>query len=188
MSRGQAVVDTATSNDKIWDAFRRWGYLQANIDPLGDLQPVLMPELDVNGPEADAARRYYCGSIGVEFMHIPDHARRQWIQDRMEAERGADEPEAHSRMADPRRDFRTGFADALSGDEAVFARRRSIAAASDGFDSHGGVRARRAAGGGGDEPSRPVERDGAHRGTRRRRKCSRASRMWTRAASWAAAT
>src|SRR5580692_10965032 len=86
MSRGQAVVDTATSNDKIWDAFRRWGYLQANIDPLGDLQPVLMPELDVHGPEADAARRYYCGSIGVEFMHIPDHARRQWIQDRMEAD------------------------------------------------------------------------------------------------------
>ena len=86
MSRGQAVVDTATSNDKIWDAFRRWGYLQANIDPLGDLQPVLMPELDATGPEADAARRYYCGSIGVEFMHIPDHARRQWIQDRMEAD------------------------------------------------------------------------------------------------------
>ena len=89
MSRGQAVVDSATSkdnNDKIWDAFRRWGYLQANIDPLGDLQPVPMPELDVHGPEADAARRYYCGSIGVEFMHIPDHARRQWIQDRMEAD------------------------------------------------------------------------------------------------------
>jgi 2-oxoglutarate dehydrogenase E1 component len=86
MSRGQAVVDTAISNDKIWDAFRRWGYLQANIDPLGDLQPVLMPELDVHGPEADAARRYYCGSIGVEFMHIPDHARRQWIQERMEAD------------------------------------------------------------------------------------------------------
>jgi 2-oxoglutarate dehydrogenase complex dehydrogenase (E1) component-like enzyme len=72
MSRGQAIVDTAVSkdgNEKIWDAFRRWGYLQANIDPLGDLKPVSMPELDVQGPDAEAARRYYCASIGVEFMH-----------------------------------------------------------------------------------------------------------------------
>jgi 2-oxoglutarate dehydrogenase E1 component len=89
MSRGQAIVDSAVSkdgNEKIWDAFRRWGYLQANIDPLGDLKPVAMPELDVQGPEAEAARRYYCGSIGVEFMHIPDARRRQWIQERMEAD------------------------------------------------------------------------------------------------------
>ena len=41
MSRGQALVETAISkeaNDRIWDAFRRWGYLQANVDPLGDLE------------------------------------------------------------------------------------------------------------------------------------------------------
>ncbi len=89
MSRGQALVDTAISkeaNDRIWDAFRRWGYLQANVDPLGDLAPLPMPELDVTGPEADAARRFYCGSIGAEFMHIPDAAKRQWIQERMETE------------------------------------------------------------------------------------------------------
>ena len=92
MSRGQAIVDTAVSkdaSDRIWDAFRRWGYLQANIDPLGDLAPVAMPELDVHGPDAEAARRYYCGSVGVEFMHIPDRERRQWIQDRMEADAAA---------------------------------------------------------------------------------------------------
>ncbi|MGC1385479.1 MAG: hypothetical protein WA823_17000, partial [Candidatus Acidiferrales bacterium] len=92
MSRGQAIVDTAVSkdaSDRIWDAFRRWGYLQANIDPLGDLAPVPMPELDVQGPDAEAARRYYCGSIGVEFMHIPDRERRQWIQERMEADAAA---------------------------------------------------------------------------------------------------
>ena len=33
------------------------------------------------------ARRIYSGSIGVEFMHIPDPERRQWIQERMESER-----------------------------------------------------------------------------------------------------
>ena len=50
-----------------------------------------MPELDVTGPEAEAARRFYCGTIGAEFMHIPDRERRQWIQERMESE--APEPD-----------------------------------------------------------------------------------------------
>src|ERR1700721_2922107 len=65
---------------------RRWGFLQAKLDPLGDVKPVAMPDLDVTGPEADAARRFYCGSIGAEFMHIADPERREWIQARMEAE------------------------------------------------------------------------------------------------------
>ena len=43
------------------------------------------------GAEAEAARRVYCGSIGVEFMHIPDRERRLWIQERMESE--APEPD-----------------------------------------------------------------------------------------------
>ncbi|MGC1597873.1 MAG: thiamine pyrophosphate-dependent enzyme, partial [Candidatus Acidiferrales bacterium] len=89
MSRQQAVVDPAATNDaqeRVWDAFRRWGYLQANLDPLGGLAPVAMPELDVSGLDADAARQFYCGTIGVEFMHIPERERRQWIQERMEAE------------------------------------------------------------------------------------------------------
>ena len=89
MSRQHAVAETIASKDsqdRVWDAFRRWGYLQADLDPLGDLQPVAMPELDVTGPEADAARRFYCGTIGVEFMHIADRERRQWIQKRMESD------------------------------------------------------------------------------------------------------
>src|SRR6202046_4839999 len=89
MSRQHAVAESIASKDTqdhVWDAFRRWGYLQADLDPLGDLQPVPMPELDVNGPEADAARKSYCGTIGVEFMHIADRERRQWIQERMESE------------------------------------------------------------------------------------------------------
>ena len=89
MSREHAIFEAAVSGneqERIWDAFRRWGYLQANLDPLGDLEPVAMPELEVTGPEAEAARRFYCGSIGVEFMHIPDRERRLWIQERMESE------------------------------------------------------------------------------------------------------
>ena len=67
--------------ERVMDAFRRWGYLQANLDPLGHFAPLSHPELDVSGDAADAARRIYSGSIGVEFMHIPDPERRQWIQD-----------------------------------------------------------------------------------------------------------
>src|ERR1700689_4332324 len=89
MSRQQTIVDSAATQDaqeRVWDVFRRWGYLQANLDPLGDMAPVAMPELEVSGAEAEAARRVYCGTIGVEFMHIPEREKREWIQARMEAE------------------------------------------------------------------------------------------------------
>ncbi len=72
--------------ERVMDSFRRWGYLQADLDPLGHFTPLAHPELDLAGEEADAARRIYCGSIGVEFMHIPDPECRQWIQERMESE------------------------------------------------------------------------------------------------------
>jgi 2-oxoglutarate dehydrogenase E1 component len=89
MTREQAVAESALSSEaqeRIWDSFRRWGYLQASLDPLGELEPVSMQELEASGPEADAARRVYCGTIGTEFMHIPDRERRLWIQQRMESE------------------------------------------------------------------------------------------------------
>ena len=89
MSRQQAVIESAAPTEaqaRVWDAFRRWGYLQANLDPLGDLKPVELPELSVTGPEADAARKIYCSTVGAEFMHIPDPARRQWLAERLEAE------------------------------------------------------------------------------------------------------
>src|ERR1700742_3180708 len=73
--------------ERVLDAFRRWGYLQANLDPLKHFTPLPHPELDLAGSEADAARRIYSGSIGVEFMHIPDLEKRLWIQERMETER-----------------------------------------------------------------------------------------------------
>jgi 2-oxoglutarate dehydrogenase E1 component len=90
MSRAPAVVEAAGTKDEkreqIFDAFRRWGYLQANLDPLGDLKPEPVPELDLSGEAAEAARRVYCGTIGAEFMHIVDLERRQWIEERLEAD------------------------------------------------------------------------------------------------------
>ena len=75
---------------KALDDFRRWGYLQANLDPLGQyLQPVAMPELSATGPIADRARQFYCGAVGVEFMHIPEAAKREWITERFERDPSA---------------------------------------------------------------------------------------------------
>jgi len=69
---------------RILDAFRRWGYLAANLDPLGHWRPPSHPELDVAGEAAETARRIYCGTIGADFMHLPDPARRRWLQEKME--------------------------------------------------------------------------------------------------------
>ena len=73
------------SDEQVFDHFRRWGYLTAQLDPLGQyLLPQAVPGLEATGELAARARRLYCGTVGVEFMHITDPVRRQWIQDRFE--------------------------------------------------------------------------------------------------------
>jgi 2-oxoglutarate dehydrogenase E1 component len=73
-------------DDRMANAFRRWGFLEAQLDPLERLRPETHPELAEFGEEANPFRRFYCGSIGAEFMHIPDPAKRRWLQERLEAE------------------------------------------------------------------------------------------------------
>ena len=69
----------------VLDIFRRWGYLQAALDPLGQyLAPEPFPTPVPEGEFAAQARAFYCGSIGVEFMHIVNSAQRQWLQAQME--------------------------------------------------------------------------------------------------------
>jgi 2-oxoglutarate dehydrogenase E1 component len=72
--------------EQTFDIFRRWGYLQASLDPLGQyLPPEPFPVAQVpEGEVAAEARRYYCGNFAVEFMHIPSLEQRQWIQDQIE--------------------------------------------------------------------------------------------------------
>jgi 2-oxoglutarate dehydrogenase E1 component len=70
--------------ERVFDAFRQWGYLEADLDPLGFLQPVRHPDLQIEGEFAQEARAAYCGTIGAEFMHIADTNRRRWIQERLE--------------------------------------------------------------------------------------------------------
>ena len=110
----QATLDSLRALMMI-RAYRVRGHLEANLDPLG-LTPVQEhPELDIRtygftdadldrpifinyvlGLETatlrqilDILRRTYCGSIGVEFMHIMGPAEKAWIQERIEGRRPA---------------------------------------------------------------------------------------------------
>jgi 2-oxoglutarate dehydrogenase E1 component len=68
-------------------AYRRLGFLLADLDPMNRIEPESQPGLEDTDPEtAEFARRCYCGTVGVEFMHIPQSERRRWIEARMEGE------------------------------------------------------------------------------------------------------
>ena len=79
------VLDAPNGDrERVFDPFRHWGYLEADLDPLGFLPSVSHPELRAEGEVAQEARRIYCGTVGAEFMHITDPVRRRWIQERLE--------------------------------------------------------------------------------------------------------
>ncbi len=71
--------------EHVYELFRRWGFYEADLDPLDFLKPLKHPELNLTGPDADEAREIYSGTIGAEFMHLPEPERRQWIAERMES-------------------------------------------------------------------------------------------------------
>jgi 2-oxoglutarate dehydrogenase E1 component len=80
------------ARERVFNLFRQFGYLEAELNPLGLLPPQPHPDLrfDANNDNnndnewAREARRIYCGRLGVEFMHIADPERRRWIQERIE--------------------------------------------------------------------------------------------------------
>ena len=74
----------ALERERVFDAFRRWGYLDANLYPFGGPIAGGFPDIRLPGEDAAEARRIYCGTIGAEFMHLPQQDRREWIQEQME--------------------------------------------------------------------------------------------------------
>ncbi len=91
-------------------AYRARGHLEADLDPLGLKEKQYHPELDPEhygfspsdydrpiyiggslGLETaslreivDVLKETYCGTIGVEFMHLTDPEEKSWIQERIE--------------------------------------------------------------------------------------------------------
>ncbi len=112
----QAALDSVRAMMLI-RAYRIRGHLEAKLDPLGlekrsehpDLDPKTygFTEADLDRPIfinnafglASASlreilavvRATYCGSIGVEYMHIQDPDQRAWIQERIEGPRNQTE-------------------------------------------------------------------------------------------------
>ena len=86
-----AVIDAASRNgsdperERVFGAYRQWGYLEGDLDPLGFLRPRPHPDLPDDSEYAREARAIYSSTIGVEINHISDPERRRWIYDRMES-------------------------------------------------------------------------------------------------------
>jgi len=87
-----AVADQASTNgtnperERVFSAYRQFGYLEGDLDPLGFLRPRPTPELEPDGEYAREARAIYSSTIGVEINHIYAPERRRWIFERMESE------------------------------------------------------------------------------------------------------
>jgi 2-oxoglutarate dehydrogenase E1 component len=83
-----AVAETPAINqdrEQVFNAFRQWGYLEGDLDPLGFLHPRPTPELPTEGDYAREVRSIYSSTIGVEINHIYSPERRRWIYERMES-------------------------------------------------------------------------------------------------------
>src|ERR1700759_378735 len=79
----------SAAKEATFDVFRRWGYLQTTLDPLGQyLPPEPFPSALPQGSDdaAAEARGYYCGTIGSESLHIANAEKREWRQAQMERE------------------------------------------------------------------------------------------------------
>jgi 2-oxoglutarate dehydrogenase E1 component len=86
-----AVMDASATNgsnperERVFSAFRQWGYLEGDLDPLGFLRPRETPELQIDSEYAREARAIYSSTIGVEINHIYSPDRRRWIYEQMES-------------------------------------------------------------------------------------------------------
>ena len=60
---GAAVVETNNGSnperERVFSAYRQWGYLEGDLDPLGFLRPRETPELERDGEYAREARTIY---------------------------------------------------------------------------------------------------------------------------------
>ena len=104
--------------DKLVNNYRILGHTQAKLDPLSETpasQPALaLKEFGLEGTAPDtivssiyfrdaipvvfgellkSLRAIYSDTIGIEFMHIQDRGKREWLQQRMEARVAAPPPE-----------------------------------------------------------------------------------------------
>src|SRR6059036_3173123 len=119
---GPAPVRVHDASDLV-HSFRELGHLVAHLNPL-EPRPMGHPLLDpaefgfteadmeravdcggFRGPRRaplgeliERLRRTYCGTLGVEYLHIPDKEQREWLQERMEPTENRPELAAEDRI------------------------------------------------------------------------------------------
>ena len=86
-TKSAQLSEISLEREQTFDAFRRWGYLDATLNPFGGPIAGGYADLPNQAEGAKEARRIYCGTIGAEFMHIPQADRRGWVQEQMESSR-----------------------------------------------------------------------------------------------------
>src|SRR5258705_6804072 len=89
-ARTGRVAAPEFSPDPVGDAYRRWGFLQSNIDPLQRLAPYEHPDIAdarVLGSREENQKwqSVYCGALGFEFMHMVQRDRVEWMREMIEA-------------------------------------------------------------------------------------------------------
>ncbi|KTD18175.1 2-oxoglutarate dehydrogenase E1 component [Legionella jordanis] len=106
------------------NAYRAHGHHAARLDPLGMAERIQVPSLELSYhqlSEADMDRRFfagkyfngaqmplreiyqalrdtYCGSIGIEYMHISDNKETEWLQQVIEPVRGRPSFNEHKKL------------------------------------------------------------------------------------------
>jgi 2-oxoglutarate dehydrogenase E1 component len=68
-----------------------YGFTESDLSTEYTLGPGILPRFKCDGREkmtlreiVDACERIYCGSYGVEFIHIPDREKCDWLRERLE--------------------------------------------------------------------------------------------------------
>jgi 2-oxoglutarate dehydrogenase E1 component len=84
-TNGSKIAASDPVRERVFAAYRQFGYLEGDLDPLGFLRPRPTPELEHDGEYAREARNIYSSTIGVEINHIYSPDRRRWIHERMES-------------------------------------------------------------------------------------------------------
>src|SRR5437899_11559682 len=96
---GPSNASGSEERERIFDAFSRWGYFEAALDPLGLFEPLRHPDLDaLIGETAEEARAIYCNTISADFMHLPEPDSPRWLADLLYA---TPSPVHHQQIIDP---------------------------------------------------------------------------------------
>lgn len=88
---GESIAPKGVKEESVKNAFRTYGHLWADFNPLVEKRPEQPKELQFDiDVTFEEMRRTYCGKIGVEYMGFCSAEVEKWIQDQIEPDFGID--------------------------------------------------------------------------------------------------